>query len=110
MAKLFDPVEVAHSPPVLAFLALFTHLVLHKDEWDNNINRFLWIWLIGFGGVATAEYIQDPRANSIGAVAKVTTTAAAIYFSVLSASILVHRVFFHRLRKVFFLYSRFWQS
>ncbi|KAL1595502.1 hypothetical protein SLS59_008138 [Nothophoma quercina] len=38
MAKLVNPVEVAHSPPVLAFLGLFTHLVLHRDEWDNDIN------------------------------------------------------------------------
>ncbi|KAJ8111353.1 hypothetical protein OPT61_g6036 [Boeremia exigua] len=100
MAKLVNPVEIAHSPPVLAFLALSTHLVLHRDEWDNNINIFLWTWTIGFGGIATAEYLQDPRANSLGAVARVTTTAAAIYFSVLCTSILVHRVFFHRLRKI----------
>lgn len=64
------------------------------------MNTFFWIWLFGFGSVATVEYIQDPQANSITAVAKVTTVAAAIYFGVLSASILVHRVFFHRLRKV----------
>lgn len=102
MTKLVNPVEIANSPPVLAFLGLFTHLVLHRDEWDNNINTFLWIWMLGFGGIATAEYIQGPRVNSIGTVVKVTTTAAAIYFGTLSASILAHRVLFHRLRKVNF--------
>lgn len=100
MAKLVDPVELAHSPLVLAFLGLFTHLVLHREEFDNNINTFLWIWLLGFGGIATAEYVQDPRTDTIGTVIKATTTAAAIYFSTLSVSILAHRVIFHRLRKV----------
>ena len=100
MAKVVNPVQLAHSPPVLAFLGLFTHLILHHDEWDNNINTFLWIWLLGFGGIATAEYFQDPRVNTIGAVFKVTTMAAVIYFGTLTVSILAHRVFFHRLRKV----------
>lgn len=100
MAKLVNPVELAHSPPVLAFLGLFTHLVLHRDEWDNNLNVFLWSWLVGFGGIAAAEYLQGPRANTIGVAIKVTATAAAIYFSTLSVSILAHRVLFHRLRNV----------
>ncbi|KZM25023.1 heme binding [Ascochyta rabiei] len=84
MAKLVDLFKVAHSPSVLAFLGLFTHLILHRDEWDNNIVTFLWIWLLGFSGIATVEYIQDPRANTIGAVVKVTATAAGIYFTTLS--------------------------
>lgn len=100
MAKLANPVEIAHSPPVLAFLGLFTHLVLHRDEWDNDMATWLGAWLFGFGGIAVAEYLQDPRANSIGAAVKVTATAAAIYFGVLSTSVLAHRVLFHRLRKV----------
>ncbi|KAH6637784.1 cytochrome P450 [Boeremia exigua] len=100
MAKLVNPVEIAHSPPVLAFLALFTHLVLHRNEWDNHINLFIYAWLLGFGGIATAEYVLDPRANSIGAVVKVTATAAATYFGVLITSILIYRGFFHRLRKI----------
>ncbi|UPX19180.1 Tryprostatin B 6-hydroxylase [Ascochyta rabiei] len=98
MAKLVDLFKVAHSPSVLAFLGLFTHLILHRDEWDNNIVTFLWIWLLGFSGIATVEYIQDPRANTIGAVVKVTATAAGIYFTTLSVSVLAHRVLFHRLR------------
>lgn len=100
MPKLINPVEFAHSPPVLAFLGLFTHLVLHRDEWDNDIYMFLWIWLAGFSSIAAAEYVQDPSANTIGVVIKVTVTAAAIYFGTLSVSVLAHRVLFHRLRKV----------
>ncbi|KAJ4350988.1 hypothetical protein N0V95_004222 [Ascochyta clinopodiicola] len=84
MAKLVDLFRVAQSPPVLTFLGLFTHLILHRDEWDNNIITFLWIWLFGFSGIAAAEYIQDPQANTIGAVVRITTTAAAIYFTTLS--------------------------
>lgn len=100
MAKLTNPVAIAHSPPVLASFGLFTHLILHRDEWDNNMVIWLGIWLSGFGGIAVVEFLQDPRANSIGAVMEATATAAAIYFSVLSMSILAHRVLFHRLRKV----------
>jgi hypothetical protein len=100
MAKLVNPVELARSSPVLAFLGLFTHLILHRDEWDNDLNTFIMIWLFGFGGIAIAEYAQDPRINTIGAAVKVTATAAAIYFSTLCMSVLAHRVLFHRLRKV----------
>lgn len=100
MARLVNPVEIAHSPPVLAVLSLFTHLILHRDEWDTRMTSWLTAWILGFSGLAAAEYLQDPRASSVGAVAKVTATAAAIYFGVLSISILAHRVLFHRLRKV----------
>lgn len=100
MTKLVNPVEIAHSPPVLAFLGLFTHLVLHRTEWDNNMAAWLKAWLFGFSGIAVAEYLQDTRTRSIGDVVNVTATASAIYFAVLSTSILAHRVLFHRLRKV----------
>ncbi|KAF1929082.1 cytochrome P450 [Didymella exigua CBS 183.55] len=96
MAKLVDPVGIANSPPVLASLGLITHLLLHRDEWDNDMSIWLGAWLFGIAGIAVTEYT---RANSIGNVVKVTATAAAIYFGVLAASILAHRVLFHRLRK-----------
>jgi hypothetical protein len=100
MAKLANPVELAHSPLVLIFLGLLTHLVLHRDEWDNNMDTFLLIWVFGFGSITAAEFVQDPRISTIGAALKVTATAAAIYFITITVSILAHRVLFHRLRKV----------
>lgn len=60
------------------------------------------MWLASFGGIAAAEYLQDPQVHSIGGAAKAATTAAGIYFGVLCTSILAHRVFYHRLRKVCF--------
>lgn len=100
MTKLVNAVEIAHSPPVLAFLGLFTHLALHRTEWDNHMVPWLGAWLFGFSGIAVADYIRDPQTNSVGAVMRSTATAVAIYFAVLSTSILAHRVLFHRLRKV----------
>ncbi|KAF3053402.1 hypothetical protein E8E11_001257 [Didymella keratinophila] len=99
MTRLVDPVGIAHSPPVLAILGLTTHLILHRDEWDNNMASWLMAWLFGFSGLTAAEYLQDPQANTVGAALKVAATAAVIYFGVLSTSILAHRVLFHRLRK-----------
>lgn len=99
MAKLTSSAQVARSPPVLAVLALLTHLILHQSEWDNHFHIWIVIWLLSFGSVATVECIQDPRVHSIGSVVKVTTTAVVWYFGVLTASTLTHRVLFHRLRK-----------
>ena len=109
MAKLMSSVQVARSPPVLAVLALLTHLLLHRSEWDNHVHIWVVIWLLGFGSVATVECLQDPRFHSIGTVVKVTTTAVFWYFSVLTASTLAHRVLFHRLRKVIGLHYIFVQ-
>jgi hypothetical protein len=100
MVRLVNPVGIAHSPPVLAAFGLITHLILHRDEWDNIMASWLIAWFFGFSSLAAAEYLQDPRANSVGAAVKVAATAAAIYFGFLSTSILTHRVLFHRLRKV----------
>lgn len=100
MTKFISPVEVAHSPPVLAVLALLSHLVLHRGEWDNRFHIWFGIWFLGFGGIAMSEYAQGPQSHSISSVLKTTTTAAVLYHGVLSTSILAHRVLFHRLRKV----------
>jgi hypothetical protein len=100
MVRLVNPVGIAHSPPVLAALGLITHLILHRDEWDNSMASWLMAWFFGFSGLAAAEYLQDPGASSVGAAVKVAAIDAAIYFAILSTSILAHRVLFHRLRKV----------
>jgi|TARA_R110002003_G_scaffold68_15_gene6202 hypothetical protein len=106
MAQLIKPDELAHHKPIFALLALATHYVLHKGEWDNKFHLFLGGWMVAFGGLAITEYAYDSRANTIGAALKVTATAAAVYFGVLMTSILLHRGFFHRLRKVGCLFTR----
>ena len=100
MAQIVQPVELAHNKPMIALLALATHYVLHNGEWDNAFHIFLGIWTVAFGGLAAAEYAYDSRGSTISAAVKVTATAAVVYFSVLTASIFLHRGFFHRLRKV----------
>jgi hypothetical protein len=98
--KMTQLIQLAHSKPVVALSALVTHYVLHNGEWDNTFHVFLGLWTAAFGGLAAAEYMYDSQANSISAAVKVAAGASAVYFGVLFTSILLHRGFFHRLRKV----------
>lgn len=100
MAQFIRPVELAHNKPFFAAIALVTHYILHNGEWDNSFHIFLGLWTLAFGGVATAEYLYDARVKTIGAVISVTAGMAAVYFGTLITSILLHRGFFHRLRRV----------
>ncbi|KAF1920436.1 cytochrome P450 [Ampelomyces quisqualis] len=100
MAPMFHSVQIAHSKPIAALLALATHYVLHIGEWDNEFHVFLGIWTVAFGGLAAAEYMHDPRVTSIGVAVKVSSVTAIVYFSVLTTSIILHRAFFHRLRRI----------
>ncbi|CAO2656425.1 Nn.00g052280.m01.CDS01 [Neocucurbitaria sp. VM-36] len=100
MAQLIRPIEIAHNRLIIALLALVTHYVLHSGEWDNAFHIFLGIWTLAFGGIAAAEYMSDTQAKTIGSVVQVTATAAIIYFGTLTTSILLHRGFFHRLRRI----------
>ncbi|KAH7095576.1 cytochrome P450 [Paraphoma chrysanthemicola] len=100
MAKIIQLSEVAHHKSVFALLALATHYVLHNGEWDNAIHYLMGVWLVAFGGLAFTEYAYNSATTTIGAAAKVSATAASIYFGVLIASVLIHRGFFHRLRKI----------
>lgn len=100
MVQVTQILELARIKPIIALLALASHYVLHSDEWDNGFHIFLGIWTIAFGGLATAEYVYDPRIKTIGAVIQFIATTAAVYFGTLITSILLHRVFFHRLRRV----------
>jgi hypothetical protein len=99
-AELYHLVELVQSKPLIASLALLTHYVLHSGEWDHSIPVFFNIWAIAFGGVAAIEYVANPRAKTVGSALQFTATVAALYFSTLVASVLLHRGFFHRLRKV----------
>ncbi|KAF1837964.1 cytochrome P450 [Decorospora gaudefroyi] len=93
-------VELVRSKPFAASLALVTHYVLHSDEWENSFHVFLGIWTVAFGGIAVLEYVCDSRAQTLGLAIQITATAATIYFGTLATSILLHRVFFHRLRGI----------
>ncbi|KAH8724657.1 cytochrome P450 [Phaeosphaeriaceae sp. PMI808] len=86
--------------PIFVLLALATHYILHNGEWDNTFHVILAIWTVAFSGLAVTEYMYDPRVNSVNAVLRITATAASLYFGVLTTSILLHRGFFHRLRKI----------
>jgi predicted MFS family arabinose efflux permease len=99
-ATLYRVVELVQSKLLIASLALITHYILHNDEWDHSITVFFNIWVVAFGSVAAIEYVADPRAQTVGSALQSAATVAAIYFSALVTSILLHRGFFHRLRKV----------
>lgn len=96
MTQLIRPIELAHNKPIIALLALATHYILHNGEWDNAFHIILGVWTLAFGGM----YMYDVQAKTVGAVIQVTATAAALYFGTLATSILLHRGFFHRLRRV----------
>lgn len=92
--------EHLRSKPVIAFLALATHYVLHTFEWDTRFHLILYSWALGFGGIALITFMTGQHAGAIAATVQMTATVASLYFSVLFTSILLHRGFFHRLRKV----------
>lgn len=88
------------SKSLIALLALFTHYILNIGEWDNKFHLVLITWATAFGGAVTIEYAADPEVNSVGAAVRISMMLAVTYFSVLLTSMLLHRGFFHRLRKV----------
>jgi hypothetical protein len=91
---------LAHTKTVISLLALATHYILHSREWDNRFHYFLGLWLVSFSGLGAAEYLYDTEEKSISKAVQTTATAAAVYFGTLTASILIYRGFFHRLRRV----------
>jgi uncharacterized membrane protein len=93
-------VELAHIRPFIALLAIATHYILHNGEWDNSLDVFFGIWMVAFISLIAMVYGCDPKASTIGAAVWAATSIAALYFSVLTISILLHRGFFHRLRTV----------
>jgi hypothetical protein len=100
MPWLVKSIESARSKPAIASLALITHYILHSGEWDNHFHVVLGVWTVAFSGLATAEFAADGGISSLVGIVETTTNAAMVYFSVLIASILLHRGFYHRLSKV----------
>lgn len=92
--------ELLRSKPFIALLALVTHYIIHSTEWDNSFYLILRTWILAFGGIAATTYLACTSAGAIATTLRITATIASLYFSVLVTSILLHRVFLHRLRKV----------
>jgi hypothetical protein len=92
--------QLAHSKASIALLALATHFVFHTDEWDYSLHVFFAVWTAAFGGLAVVSYGYEPQPTTIGGALLTATSTAALYFGVLVTSIVLHRGFFHRLRKV----------
>jgi hypothetical protein len=90
--------EFAHNKLVNALLALATHAVLHYGEWDNSLYTIFGAWILGFSSLLVTIY--SSQTHTIGGALITTINAAALYFGVLIASILIHRGFLHRLRNV----------
>lgn len=91
--------ELAHSKTLIASLALATHYALHRSDWDNTFHTVIGVWTVAFGGIATLEYVADTSTKSLGVAIQLAARTATFYFAILIASILLHRGFFHRLRK-----------
>jgi hypothetical protein len=101
---LYDMADIVgvlvRSKPVFVSLALCTHYILHSGEVDYYTRAFLVTWCLGFSGIAAAEYRFDPQARTLTAAIQITAIAAIVYFSTLTASVLIYRGFFHRLHRV----------
>jgi hypothetical protein len=91
------PVELVRSKVSLALLGLLTHHLFHRYEWDYEVHRWLVIWPVALASIGAVEWVHS---SAIKAALGTATTAGAVYFGTLVISILFHRVFFHRLRKV----------
>lgn len=100
MNQYVGRIELAHNKALIGLLGLSTHYILNASEWDTYMPRVLATWVLAFGGIAAAEYTYNPWVNTVGDVVAITLTTAAVYFGTMSASILLYRGFFHRLRKV----------
>ena len=90
--------DLPHTSPFIALFALATHSVLHFGEWDNSLHIIVGVLLAVFSGFAATIY--NPPTHNINTAFITTVTAAALYFAILTTSILLHRGFFHRLRNV----------
>lgn len=95
--NLVDPVS---NKTIIALIALITHYIVHRGEWDNNFHIVIGIWVILFGSVACFEYIAATSARNVSIAIQLAARTASLYFAILAASILLHRGLYHRLRKV----------
>ena len=95
--NLVDPVS---NKTLIALIALITHYIVHRGEWDNAFHIVIGIWVILFGSVACFEYIAATSTRNVSIAIQLAARTASLYFAILVASILLHRGLYHRLRKV----------
>jgi hypothetical protein len=91
------PVEFVRSKASFALLGLLTHHLFHRYEWDYTAHRLFVIWPVALASIGAVEWAHS---SAIKAALGTTATAGAVYLGTIVTSILIHRVFFHRLRKV----------
>jgi len=92
--------NIIRSKTLAGGLGLFTHFLMNHGEWEQRSHIIIPAGPILFGALVATVYLIDPRVGSIFAALKVAATAAAYYLGTLTASILIYRAFFHRLRQV----------
>jgi hypothetical protein len=95
----YKVVDFVQSKTLIASLALITHYVLHRGEWDNAFHIVIGIWATAFGCITTFEYIFDTHAKNLSIAIQLAARTVSLYFTVLVVSILLHRGLYHRLRK-----------
>ncbi|CAN9121715.1 unnamed protein product [Alternaria alternata] len=96
----YDLVDPVSNKTLIALIALITHYIVHRGEWDNTFHIVIGIWVILFGSVACFEYIAATSARNVSIAIQLAARTASLYFAILVASILLHRGLYHRLRKI----------
>src|SRR5688572_23743344 len=79
-------------------LGLLTHYVLNHREWDHYGHILGATFIMAFTLMTIAEYVLDPRVNSVWQALQISCSSAAWYLGTLMASVLIYRAFFHRTR------------
>jgi hypothetical protein len=92
--------DLLRSKVAAAALGLLTHAVTNNGEWDHHTYLLVPGGSLLFGALVAFEYAADPRVFSLFQACQLVGTAVAVYFGTLTASMIIYRTYFHRLRKV----------
>ncbi|KAF2444061.1 cytochrome P450 [Karstenula rhodostoma CBS 690.94] len=91
--------DLLRSKTVAAALGLFTHFITNSGECDHHVHLLVPGGTLLFEALVALEYVADPRVFSLFQAFQVVATAATVYLGTLTASIVIYRAQFHRLRK-----------
>lgn len=92
--------DLIRSKGAAAALGLFTHFIMNNGEWDHHVHLILPSGALLFGALVAFEAVADPYVGSYLEAFQIVATTAAVYLGTLTASIVIYRTYFHRLRKV----------
>jgi hypothetical protein len=92
--------DLLRSKVAAAALGLLTHVITNNGEWDHHTHLLVPGGSLLFVALVAFEYAADPRVFSFFQACQLVGTAAAVYLGTLTASIVIYRTYFHRLRKV----------